>query len=224
MGSGEIWRIRALDAKYFETFYVKLLRFVSEGRLLRGRKRGSILLESRKFVRGQSIVVQAILRDVDGKPLEAKEMPLAASLPNGQTTTIQMTANPVRPGMYRADFPARIAGNYQLEIKLPGSQEETIADSVRVVEPDLENDYSRRDDALLGALAAGTGGKYFVGADAIESSGVSLASQLRDATRQLRIRGTTSAEWDRLWSACLLGLIVGLLFTEWTLRRLLKLA
>ena len=41
-GSGEMWRLRAMDESYFEQFYTKLLRYVSQGRMLRGSRRGNI--------------------------------------------------------------------------------------------------------------------------------------------------------------------------------------
>ena len=40
MGSGEMWRLRRLDPAYFDQFYTKLIRHVSQGRLLRGSSRG----------------------------------------------------------------------------------------------------------------------------------------------------------------------------------------
>ncbi len=226
MGSGEMWRIRAVNPAYFETYYTKLLRQVCEGRLLRGARRGVLLLENRKFVKGQTVSVQAVLKDVDMKPLETDQVSLLVTLPSGESVTVDLTPHPIRKGMYRGDFQARSEGNYQLELPIPSAPNRAVTDTIRVLQPDLENDFSRRDDATLSAIAQGTGGTYFVGLGSL--SGTSgrgpLEAQLRDASRQVRVKGTPSDEWQLRWAHCLLFVIIGMLFLEWIMRRLVKLA
>ena len=226
MGSGEMWRIRATDTAYFETYYTKLIRQVCEGRLLRGNRRGVLLLENRKFVKGQIVAVGAVVKDAKMRPLETNAIPLLVILPNGRTKTIEMTPHATRKGMYRGDFQARLEGNYQLELQIPSAPDAMVTDTIRVLQPDLENDFSHRHDAMLEELAAGTGGEYYVGIKSLKgaSQQPDLASQLRDATRQNRVRGTPSGEWDLRWAHCLLFVITGMLFLEWIMRRLAKLA
>jgi hypothetical protein len=140
--------------------------------------------------------------------------------------TVTLLPDGTTPGIYRADFVAAQQGVYRLELEAPGTPYELVAETIRVLEPDLEAEHARRDDALLSAIATGTGGKYLIGASGPAAYGTTSAivGELRDATRYLRVRGAASVEWDRLWAMTLLGVICGLLFTEWTLRRLAKLA
>ncbi len=58
MGSGEMWRLRALSDKYFDTFYTKLIRHVSQGRLLRGSGLGNLMVERDRYVVGNTVVVR----------------------------------------------------------------------------------------------------------------------------------------------------------------------
>ena len=53
MGSGEMWRLRRVDPDYFDQFYTKLIRHVSQGRLLRGSSRGVLLTGSGPLPAGQ---------------------------------------------------------------------------------------------------------------------------------------------------------------------------
>ncbi len=52
MGSGEMWRLRELDERYFNSFYTKLIRHVSQGRLLRGSPLGQLAGRTRS-IRGR---------------------------------------------------------------------------------------------------------------------------------------------------------------------------
>jgi hypothetical protein len=226
LGSGETWRLRALDEAYFERFWTKLARFVAEGRLLRGSRRGALLVDSRRVTLGQRVEVRAMLQTSEREPLVVDRVALEASQPDGAAFSMTLLPDGATAGVYRGDFVAAQQGAYRLELEAPGSPYELVAETLRVLEPDLEAEHARRDDALLSSLAGATGGKYFVGAGGPRalSTTSAIAGELRDATRYLRIRGAASTTWDRLWATTLLGVICGLLFTEWTLRRLAKLA
>lgn len=226
LGSGETWRLRALDEAYFERFWTKLARFVAEGRLLRGSRRGALLVESRRVSLGQRIEVRAMLQTAERDPLVVDRVAVQLSRPSGATESLALLPDAATPGVYRGDFLAAEQGVHRLELEAPGAPYELVSETIRAVEPDLEAEHARRDDALLSELAAAAGGKYFIGAGGTLAVGTTaaIAGELRDATRRLRVRGAASAAWDRLWATTLLSAICGLLFVEWTLRRLAKLA
>ena len=69
MGSGEMWRLRAVDETYFEQFYTKLIRHVSQGRLLRGSSRGVLLVGQDRYMLGNTIEVRAQLTNARLEPL-----------------------------------------------------------------------------------------------------------------------------------------------------------
>ncbi len=74
-GSGEMWRLRGESDAYFDNYYTKLVRWVSEGRLLRDSTRGVLLVDSSKAMVGDTITVRAVLTDEQFEPLDVPEVP-----------------------------------------------------------------------------------------------------------------------------------------------------
>ena len=59
LGSAEMWRLRAVDETCFSQFYTKLIRHVSQGRLLRGSSRGVLLVGQDRYLLGNTVEVRA---------------------------------------------------------------------------------------------------------------------------------------------------------------------
>jgi hypothetical protein len=228
MGSGEMWRLRAIGEERFEQFYTKLLRHISQGRLLRGSRLGSLLLERERFTQGSTVVVRAQLSDAQLEPLTIPEVALQISRPDSTTQTIKLLADKSRKGMYAGQFPALQPGGYQLELVVPDAPEEPLTKRFSVAAPQLEIDDPRRRDELAAQISDRTGGKFYIGMDAALGGGGSqpLASLLetRDQTRTTYQTGARDPVWDETWMMTLLLLIVGLLCAEWIVRRLFRLA
>ncbi|HEV3025580.1 MAG TPA: vWA domain-containing protein, partial [Pirellulales bacterium] len=81
LGSGEMWRLRALDEAYFERFYTKLIRHVTQRRLTRGSHRG-ILIAGDRYLLGSTVNVSARLTNARLEPLEASQVLLEVGLPD----------------------------------------------------------------------------------------------------------------------------------------------
>ncbi len=167
LGSGEMWRLRALDDSYFEQFYTKLIRYVSQGRLLVGSSRGMLLVERDRYLLGSTVAVRAMLSNPQFEPLEAREVSLELVQPDSTVKTLKLTADPARKGMYLGQFAALQEGTYRLELAVPDSQEEHLSKRIQVKVPDLERENPERNDALLSEIAKQTGGRYYVGAAAM---------------------------------------------------------
>ena len=224
LGSGEMWRLRAEDEAYFERFYTKLIRHVSQGRLLRGSHRGVLLVERDRYLLGGTVDVRAQLSNTRLEPLELPRVPLEVSLPDGAVETVVLAADPSRPGAYRGQFAVHKEGVYRLELPVPESDNERLTRRIQVKVPDLEREHPQRNDALLSEIAAKTGGAYYIGLDAaLKGGGKSkpLVEMLRDQSRTI----TTVGKPTPLWATSLtMYVICGLLCLEWLIRRLVKLA
>jgi hypothetical protein len=228
MGSGEIWRLRSLADEYFEQFYTKLLRHVSQGRLLRGSRLGNLLLERDRYTQGSTVVVRAQLSDAQLEPLTVPDVPLLISRPDFTTQSIKLVADKTRKGMYSGQFPALMPGGYQLELTVPDAPEDAITKRFSVTAPQLEIDDPRRRDELAAQIAKRSGGEFYIGMDAALGIGgsrsvVSLL-EARDQTRKTYETGARDPEWDKNWMTGLLLFIVGVLCLEWVIRRLFRLA
>jgi hypothetical protein len=67
IGSGEIYRLRAVDPTYYDRFWLKLLRFAGGKRNTGSKARGQVLM-SDKFIAGGPIRVQARVLQANGDP------------------------------------------------------------------------------------------------------------------------------------------------------------
>src|SRR6185436_8338004 len=114
LGSGEIWRLRALDDSYFEQFYTKLVRHVSQGRLLIGSRRGMLLVDRDRYLLGNTVAVRAQLSDLKFEPLDVPSVPLEITNPDSTTQTLKLVADKTRKGMYAGQFTALGEGTYRL--------------------------------------------------------------------------------------------------------------
>ena len=225
LGSGEMWRLRAISGSYFETFYTKLVRYVSQGRLLVGSSRGMLLVERDRYLLGGTVVVRAQLTNVQFEPLDLPGVRMEVVRPDSTGDSLQLAADPARKGMYVGQFTALQEGTYQLQLGVPETNEQ-LSRRIQVKVPDLERENPQRNDALLAEIARRTGGTYYVGADAVLGSrGLPpLAAQLHDRTETTYLAGITDADFERRWSNGLLAVICGALCLEWLIRRLTKLA
>jgi hypothetical protein len=224
LGSGEMWRLRADDDAYFERFYTKLIRHVSQGRLLRGSHRGVLLVERDRYLLGGMVDVRAQLSNSRLEPLELPRVSLEVALPDNTLETVALTADPSRAGTYRGQFALHKEGVYRLELPVPESDNERLTRRIQVKVPDLEREHPQRNDALLSEIAAKTGGVYYIGLDSalgVNNKGKSLPQVLRDQSRTITIVGKPTPLWA---TAATMYVICGLLCLEWLIRRLAKLA
>ena len=225
LGSGEMWRLRRLDEAYFEQFYTKLLRHVSQGRLLRGSSRGVLLVGQDRYLLGDTAEVRAQLTNARLEPLAVPEVALEVIGPNGTPKTVELKAASSRPGTYAGRFPVLQEGDYRLELPVPESDNERLTRRLHARLPDLERENPQRNDPLLSHIAQQTGGRYYIGLDtAVNSGAQSLVKQLKDATRTMIINAAPDPEGQRIWLERMMYVLIGLLCLEWLIRRLMKLA
>jgi hypothetical protein len=132
-----------------------------------------------------------------------------------------------REGNYVGRFMAAQAGDYRLELLLPGDGEPVVLErNVRVRLPNLEIERPQRNDPVLSQLAARTSGAYFpalsaaLGAD----GGTPLTDRVASKRRETFLAGTPDQPFQQLLMTWLMVLICGALLLEWLIRRLSKLA
>ena len=229
--SGEMWRLRAVDESLFEQYYTKLIRWTSQGRLLRDSSRGVLLLDKDRCLLGDPVTVQAILTDAQHQPLLDETVTASLVLPDGQRKDLelQQLIDGSREGMYSAQFIALMEGDYRIELGLPGgSADEMMSRELRVKIPSLEIEDPRRNDPLLTEVAQLSNGKYFVGLESArgssedDKSGLPQLVSRRD--QQTTLPGTPDVDFDDQLMGWLLTRIAGALCQEWLFRRLSRLA
>jgi hypothetical protein len=230
MASGEMWRVRAVDDAYFEQFYTKLIRWASEGRLLRDSSRGVLLVDKDRCALGDQVAVRAILQDAQHRPLANEQV--QAMLVQPDSTRLPLVMKKVkdegREGIYVEQFTALQEGDYRIELQHPSAAEQLLTREVRVKIPAKETEFPERNDALLREIADKTNGDYFVGMSAAVGANGSgragLAAAIQPQDQVTILPGTPDRRFERQLMGWLLGIICGVLCVEWLLRRLSRLA
>jgi hypothetical protein len=227
IGSGELWRLRSVDPAYFEVLYTKLIRHVSQGRILRGSSRGSLLVERDRYELGETAVLRARLADAQHKPLTIDSVTAQVLRPDGAAEPVKLAADTDRPGMYAGQLTVLQEGTYQIALSLPDVHEEPLTRFLQVRVPDRERTRAERNDRLLAELARRTGGVYYRQLElATHGDGdvKPLAQAIKSRAEVKLIKGAPDREFARAQMQWLLALIAGSLFLEWILRRLNRLA
>jgi hypothetical protein len=227
IGSGELWRLRSLDPAYFEVLYTKLIRHVSQGRILRGSSRGSLLVERDRYELGETVVLRARLSDARHEPLAEESVAAQLLRPDGTTEPIKLSAELDRPGMYIGQTMVLQEGTYQVALSPPGGSEEPLSKYLQVRVPDLERTHAERNEALLGTIAKETNGKYYKSFDAAirgDDTSKPLSQMIPSRAEVKLVKGAPDQQFARAQMNWLLSIIAGSLFLEWIVRRMNRLA
>lgn len=227
--SGEMWRLRRENDAYFDSYYTKLIRWVSEGRLLRDSNRGVLLVDNPRAGVGDTITVRAILTDDQFEPLRLPKVEASLLGPGGLIQPVILT--PVegepREGTYGGRFVVRAAGSYDLRLTLgDGLSDTVLRQSVQVRLPTAELERPQRNDEDLTFVAESTGGTYFKIDDEASAQAASsrLLELLQPQPQTTILPGTPDEKFAERRNASLLWLIATALTFEWIVRRLHRLA
>ncbi len=228
IASGEMWRLRALNDTYFDTFYTKLIREVSQGRLLRDSSRGLLLVDRDRCSLGESITVRATLADAQYRPLTLPTVTASVVHERGGRTslTLRQITNSEREGMYSGLFTPVLEGDYRIELAIPGLESELLTRVLRVRIPAVEIERPQRHDALLSQMATQSNGVYFVGMNAaLGRDGMApLPNQIRGKDQETYLPGSPDRDFAQRLSGWLMAFLCGVLSLEWLIRRLHRLA
>ncbi len=221
LGSGELWRLRALDDTLFERVATQLVRHVAQGRLLRGSRRARLLVERDRFAVGSSVVVRVVGPDGETAPAAAA---CTATAPDGNTIRVPLVADPSRRGAVQGAFVASREGSWLIDVDLGGA--ERLSRRIQARLPDRELERPRLERGLLEQIALATGGtpRFLADSAWTAADARTLADRLADRSRRDYETGAPDADFKRRLHAWLLGLGVGLLCCEWIVRRLTRLA
>ncbi|MDA1213998.1 MAG: hypothetical protein O2955_15895, partial [Planctomycetota bacterium] len=217
-GSAEFWLLRSIDEEYYDRLWIKSIREVGQGRMRRGTKRGTLLVERHDYVLGQTVTVRARVLDPQFQPLKQESVTLEVYDPTGKPMVPPrvLAAEINRPGEYSGSFRVGLPGRYRLELDIPDTQQTATAEVVAML-PRLEDENLEQDVKTLKDLAQDTGGRYLPLSDAATA----IPALLPDSGEEYLVDERLKTLWDRNW---VLMILVGVLILEWLSRKLLKLA
>ncbi|MEI6036434.1 MAG: hypothetical protein WCQ91_00735 [Planctomycetota bacterium] len=227
MGSGELWRLRAIDDAVFERFTTQLVRHVSQGRLLRGSRRARILVERDRFSVGSNVIVRVAGAEgeTSGTDSTGSLATCQAIAPDGSAVRVPMVAEPSRPGIMQGSFVASREGAWRIDVDLGDGADEKLSRRIQARLPDRELEQPRLNRGLLEQLATLSGGQATCMDDGWNADASrALAARIPDRSRREYETGAPDSDFKQRLNSVLLAVGVGLLCLEWIVRRLVKLA
>jgi len=219
LGMDTTWRWRRLGKRYFNKFWIQLLRHMVEGKLLGDQKRGLIQTERDTYAVGEPVNIEARLLDARHLPMREAKVEGVLSVEGKSDRSIVLEAQPNRPGWYRGRFVVTDVGRHQVRIDLPGgngSEPATVRSEFTVGQPDIEFRHTTMNREALKTLAVeSANGQYF---DIDEAD--QLSTVIPSKTMSIVLDGQPQTLWDRWWT---LAALVVLLGVEWMIRKRVRL-
>lgn len=208
------WRWRPYGEAVFDRFWIQTIRYLAEGRVLGGTRRATLLTENDQYSVGDAVGVTARLLDERFEPIRRDQMRATVQVDNEQSDLV-LTPQRDRPGWYAGRFVPNRTGSHRVSLRLPTSaadEEEEVSREILVARPNIEVLKPQMNRDELVTLAEGSaGGKYFAVDEAAQ-----LPALIADMHEEIPIRSRPQTLWDRGFT---LALLLGLLTTEWFLRK-----
>jgi len=226
LGSGETWRLRAIDDAAYERFATQLLRHVTQGRLLRGSRRARLLVERDRCAVGSSVPVRIVSEAGEAGAGDAASISCQAVGPDGAAVRVALAPEAGRPGIVHGAFVASREGTWRIDVDLGDGSGERLSRRIQARLPDRELERPRLDRGVLDQVAVLSGGsaRYLDAEPWTAEASRSLAALLPDRTRREYETGAPDISFKRRLNAALLAAACGLLCVEWILRRIVRLA
>lgn len=220
VGSGELWRLRSLGDAPYERLVAQLVRHVSHGRLLRGARRGRLIVEQDRVPVGGTVRFRLVM------PAAGPPPTCRAVSPDGVRAPVSLATDPARPGTLGGAFVVSREGGWLVEVDPLAAGDERMTRRIQVQLPDRELANPRLDRGTLARLAEATGGTagFLDGVAAFNDVVGAIASRLPDRSRRDYETGAVDTRFKRGLNAILLTVGVGCLCLEWIVRRLVRLA
>lgn len=218
VSSAETWRLRAISAEGHQRFWTGMIRDVGQGRRVRGRSRGILLVDHSEATPGRTVTIRAQLFDARMQPLQRESVPISVTDDQGRPVKVptELRSDSRRAGQYANTFRPPRAGSWRVTLPVPESSD-VLQEVIEVSIPNLEARDSSQNVDLLTKLAAPNGGKYLKLSELSDQ----LEGLLPDRSKPKIVDEKLQTLWDRAW---LMWLIICLLGTEWGLRRVVRLS
>jgi hypothetical protein len=211
------WRWRAHSVAAFDKFWIQMLRYLVEGKLAGGNRRGMLVTEAETHQLGEVVRISARLFDPAFRPLTDESVEGEYRLGDDRGKfTLQRLAD--RPGWYEGRLVPGRTGSCELILPIPGEAltSEPARREIQIVRPNVEIlEPQLNRDVLVGLAEQSAGGRYY---DLSEAG--ALPGNIPDRHESTTIRSRPVPLWDDAW---MLVALVVLLATEWTMRKIFKL-
>lgn len=211
-----LWQMHAsipLEDQTHENFWRQLMRWLVDG------VPGQVEVRSttEHVEPGDPVTVEANVVDPAFVELNDAKVVASVAQPDGSTVDVPLQWTGERPGQYRATFPSRMSGRYQVKVDAAraGTSVGSGVSFVRADASDAEYFNSTMRSQVLKRVAEETGGRFYS-----TDNAKGLVEDVRYGGR-----GVTTVEERDLWHMpIVMVLMLGLMCAEWACRRAAGLA
>jgi uncharacterized membrane protein len=158
------------------------------------------------------ITVRAAVRDKEGEGTDQAQVVAQVAAPGGTSEAVSLSPIAGSAGNYEGTIEPKRPGTYEIAVQARLGEKLLRAEpvSAEVGKPNLEFDRLDLDDRMLTQIAAATGGRYFH---------LSTADELLGELDRKEKRRHVSIEQPLYFPAFYWVVFIGVLATEWALRR-----
>ncbi|MGY8673522.1 MAG: VWA domain-containing protein [Verrucomicrobiia bacterium] len=211
VGTDNTWRWRRnVGDEYYYTFWGQIIQRLSLSHMLGGSRRSQISLNQTHYTSGERARVFARLYRAGFEPVtdsSVKAFHQPRESDGSFRTELTLRPVPDQPGLYRGDFIAPAAGEYEFGVDLDPDETKRfyVSDST------MELGDTAMNESVLREMAELSGGRFFR-----EETLHELPAAISAKTEKIR-----SPMEVELWSSPLYFLLILVLVTvEWTMRKL----
>jgi hypothetical protein len=207
------WRSAGEHAEFFDKFWIQAVRFLVEGRSLAGRHRGYVQTDRERYEAGQRVNISASVLDATFQPLELPKVEAIVEQPGKPPEIVPLLPVGDHSGRYEAAITAQTTGITGVRLRLPEStaKNDDVTTNFLVELPGPEASQIWLNRPLLTRLASDSGGRYFE----VNELG-QLPAAVPNRIEKVEERSPPRPMWD---TPAMLVVLVGLLSTEWLLRK-----
>lgn len=218
VGFNELWRLRRLHGEeYYRQFWGQLIHRLGLSHALGDQKRFVVRTDRRQYRSGDQVVVTVEAYDENFQPLHDANLSqkrlrgewLRPTPDDQGNRSDELLLTQLRPGVFETRVVVATDGEHRLQVIDPLT-DQPVELAVTVADVSVERRNPVLNVALQQSLATATGGRAY---------NLATISKFLEDFQPARPRETT-VEIIPLWSTWLtFCLVIGLLFTEWMLRK-----
>jgi len=213
-GGSWYWQMsRPAEDKFYEKFWKQMIRWLAVGAEARLR----VSTDKEIYSRGEQVVLQARVADEALRPVNDAAVMAVVTDPLDNVKRIRLNLSLGEDGLYEAALDAPAEGDHTVVVEIAGKRWENVRPArtgFRVAKPVIEFRNAGLREDLLRRMAEATGGKYFRPEQVDEL--VREVSALAGKWKDHRAEPIRKPIWDM---PILFFLMLGLLATEWMIRR-----
>ena len=160
----------------------------------------------------EPVKFSAIVRDDQGEGTTNAAVIARIRNPAGRPERVELASVPGPGGHYSGTFEPQTSGSFEIEIEATLGDKKLTAEkiTIEVGRPNLEFEKLDLDEKMLGRIAADTGGRYVH---------ITTADNLIDQLDRTQQKKRITFERQLYWPPLFWLLFVGVLTTEWILRK-----